>query len=245
MRAGRSEKRSRKENLVSRGNLCNLVVIIILISSAVSAVSAAQISVLPPSQTVSPGENFTVNIYVDPEGNRTYCAEFALSFNTSLLNATSINPGSFFDGFNTWAHHEINNSTGWVSYGETILGDGWVTEPNTLATISFQPVADHGLSELNFTRIILSNPDFERISTTASNGSVRIGLCGDVNEDKSVNMLDVIDLLYYVSYPGEYTIGSAWAADVNCDTRIDMLDVIDLLYYVSYPGEYELGCCEG
>jgi len=71
------------------------------------------------------------------------------------------------------------------------------------------------------------------------------GICGDVNEDGDVNMLDVIDVLYYVSYPGEYTIGSAWAADVNCDTRIDMLDVIDLLYYVSYPGEYELGCCEG
>jgi len=74
--------------------------------------------------------------------------------------------------------------------------------------------------------------------------SVKAGTCGDVNEDGDVNMLDVIDVLYYVSYPGEYTIGSAWAADVNCDTRIDMLDVIDLLYYVSYPGEYELECCE-
>ncbi|HJH25491.1 MAG TPA: hypothetical protein C5S37_01685 [Methanophagales archaeon] len=69
------------------------------------------------------------------------------------------------------------------------------------------------------------------------------GICGDVNEDEGVNMLDVIDVLYYVSYPGEYGIGSAWAADVNCDDSINMLDVIDLLYYVSYPGEYELGCC--
>ena len=70
------------------------------------------------------------------------------------------------------------------------------------------------------------------------------GICGDINEDEVVNMLDVIDLLYYVSYPGEYAIGSVWTADVNCDDNIDMLDVIDLLYYVSYPGEYELGCCE-
>ena len=77
------------------------------------------------------------------------------------------------------------------------------------------------------------------IATAAGNG-----ICGDVNEDEDVNMLDVIDLLYYVSYPGEYTIGSAWAADVNCDDNINMLDVIDLLYYVSYPGEYGLGCCE-
>ncbi|HJH25498.1 MAG TPA: hypothetical protein C5S37_01720 [Methanophagales archaeon] len=75
--------------------------------------------------------------------------------------------------------------------------------------------------------------------------SAPAGICGDVNEDEGVDMLDVIDLLYYVSYPGEYTIGSAWAADVNCDDSINMLDVIDLLYYVSYPGEYGLGCCEG
>ena len=67
--------------------------------------------------------------------------------------------------------------------------------------------------------------------------------CGDVNCDKAVDMSDVIDLLYYVGYPGQYTICNHWAADVNCDKRIDMSDVIDLLYYVGYPGQYELKCC--
>ena len=56
-------------------------------------------------------------------------------------------------------------------------------------------------------------------------------------------MSDVIDLLYYVGYPGQYTICNEWAADVNCDKAIDMSDVIDLLYYVGYPGQYELKCC--
>ena len=68
-------------------------------------------------------------------------------------------------------------------------------------------------------------------------------ICGDVNCNKVVDRSDARDLLYYVGYPGQYTICSEWAADVNCDKSIDMSDVIDLLYYVGYPGEYELSCC--
>jgi hypothetical protein len=59
-----------------------------------------------------------------------------------------------------------------------------------------------------------------------------------------VDMSDVIDLLYYVGYPGNYTIGSEWSADVNCDKAIDRTDVRALLHYVGYPGQSELSCCE-
>ena len=76
-----------------------------------------------------------------------------------------------------------------------------------------------------------------------NNGLTNIWMCGDVNGDEVVDMSDVIDLLYYVGYPGQYTICNEWAADVNCDEAIDMSDVIDLLYYVGYPGQYELKCC--
>ena len=67
--------------------------------------------------------------------------------------------------------------------------------------------------------------------------------CGDVNGDDAVDMSDVIDLLYYVRYPGHYTISEVWAADVNSDKQIDMSDVSDVLYYVGYPGQYKLNCC--
>jgi hypothetical protein len=67
--------------------------------------------------------------------------------------------------------------------------------------------------------------------------------CGDVNGDEAVDMSDVIDLLYYVRYPGHYTISEEWAADVNRDKQIDMSDVRDMLYYVGYPGQYKLNCC--
>jgi PKD domain./BNR/Asp-box repeat. len=67
--------------------------------------------------------------------------------------------------------------------------------------------------------------------------------CGDVNGDEVVDMSDVRDLLYYVGYPGQYTMYCKWTADVNCDKQLNMSDVIDLLYHVGYPGQYELNCC--
>jgi PKD repeat protein len=68
-------------------------------------------------------------------------------------------------------------------------------------------------------------------------------MCGDVNGDEVVDMSDVRALLYYVGYPGQYTMYCKWAADVNCDKQLNMSDVIDLLYHVGYPGQYELNCC--
>jgi len=80
-------------------------------------------------------------------------------------------------------------------------------------------------------------------SNETNNCLTNIWTCGDINCDRAVDMSDVIDLLYYVGYPGQYTICNHWAADVNYDKRIDLSDVIDLLYYVGYPGQYELKCC--
>ena len=251
MRIGRSENRRRKEsNLVVKIGAIS-VFLIILISSAVSAASAAQISVMPSYQEVSKGAFFTVDIFVGPEASEVVAAaQYKLRFNNTLLNATSLTEGDFFTGFDTMTFGvEINNITGRIGYGETIwpVGDVGVTDPRILTTITFQAIAEEdGVCELNFTEVKLSDPYAVSIPTNTSNGNVSVrtgGICGDVNDDESVNMLDVIDLLYYVSYPGEYAIGNAWAADVNCDTCIDMLDEIDLLYYVSYSGEYELNCC--
>lgn len=66
--------------------------------------------------------------------------------------------------------------------------------------------------------------------------------CGDVNCDQKVDISDVIRLLYYVGYPGQYSLCSEWAGDVTGDGTTDISDVIKLLYYVGYPGQYELEC---
>jgi hypothetical protein len=77
------------------------------------------------------------------------------------------------------------------------------------------------------------------------------GVCGDVAPypdcDRIINMGDVVLLLNYVGYPGEYELCCDWCGDVapypDCDGLINMGDVVLLLNYVGYPGEYHL-CCE-
>ena len=137
------------------------------------------VSVEPSFQTVSSGETFSVDIYVDPEVNATAGVDFMLCFNNTLLNATSITKGTFFSGFETKQFGvEINNTTGRVDYGETIwpIGDVGVTIPGTLATITFQAIAERGVSELDFEEVILSDPLGIKISNvTVINGTVEIG----------------------------------------------------------------------
>ena len=75
-------------------------------------------------------------------------------------------------------------------------------------------------------------------------------ICGDVNDDGSVNMADVMILWYDIAeYPsaGAWTISNEWAADVNCDGEINMADVMILWYDIAeYPsvGTWEVNCCE-
>ena len=147
-----------------------------VIAYAVSA-SAAQISVVPSSLTVFGGENFTVDIYIDPEGNKTAGAAYLLYFNNTLLNATSLTSGSFFNGYDTLSVGEgINNTRGWIDYGEYITGGGWVTDSGTFTTITFQAIGEQGISELRFDEMWtqLSDPDGYSIPINICNGNVKI-----------------------------------------------------------------------
>jgi len=208
--------------------------------------SAAHISVEPECQIIPPGEHFTVDIYVDPEGNETYAAEYKLQFNNTLVNATSQVNGSFLsqDGVSTLEIvNKINNTIGKIEYGETRqYVDYGVNTSGILATITFEALAD-GFCELGLYDVILStppDPDPETIPTNVTNGSVRIGLCGDVNSDKTVDMIDVLDTYDYFMY----NVGQLheWAADVNDDSTIDMIDVLDIYDHFMYGNDLNCRC---
>jgi len=71
--------------------------------------------------------------------------------------------------------NEINNTMGWLKYGETRTATPGITEPGVLATITFHAIDDiDGLSELKFTVVKLSDPKVNLIPANISNGSVEI-----------------------------------------------------------------------
>jgi len=222
-----------------------LTLLVILICCSALA-QATQISVEPPYVEVSEGGIFTVNITVYPEGNETYGAQYTLSFDNTLLNATEQTKGTFLsqDGVGTSVYTDkINNTLGEIKYSEARTGvDYGVTDPGVLTTIEFEVIAKHGTSGLLFDKAKLSTPGASYITgVVVNNGSVELvsGICGDVNGDDKVNIGDVIRLANHVGFPADpsyYPVDDN-LADVNNDGKVNIGDVIRLANHVGFPAD--------
>ena len=135
------------------------------------------IRVEPANSTVAPGESFTVNLSLDPNGAAISAVDFLLTFDPTAVNATSLTPGNFFSGFTTLSFGEgINNTLGEIDYGESIwpISEEGVTAPGTVATISFQTIGTHGTSNLEFQTVTISDPDARPLPANATGGIVTI-----------------------------------------------------------------------
>jgi len=146
--------------------------------TAIESASEPTINVEPSYLKVLQGDIFTVNITVDPANEKIRGAAFKLSFNNSLLNATSLVQGTFFSGFDTMLYGEgIKPALGKIDYAEAIKGDEGegVTKPGTIATITFEAIGERGVSKLHFEEIILSDPWANEISNiTVNHGNIEI-----------------------------------------------------------------------
>ena len=130
---------------------------------AVGSASETAISVEPSYLKVSPDEEFTVNITVDPDDVEIGCAQYALHFNNNVLKALVQIQGQFLsqDGVSTMVVRDnINNSIGKVEYGEIRLGDpdviGGVTTPGILATVTFRAL-EPGMYNLSLDFVQIAN----------------------------------------------------------------------------------------
>ena len=106
------------------------------------------------------------------------------------------------------------------------------------STAEADPVTTHSYATPGCYIVNLTVTDNDGLTNQTSK-CIAVG-CGDVNCDGSVNMGDVIALLYHVGYGSE--ICSEWAANVNGDSDVNMGDVIKLLYHVGYGEELECSC---
>jgi hypothetical protein len=132
------------------------------------------VSILPLSQTVSPGETFTVDVYCVP-AQPIKSFELKLSFNSSILQANSVTKGHIFNGFDTFFNPgNINNTDGTIVniYG-LIMESGNVTEPGIFATISFTAEPTFGTSILDIYDVGVTN-ETGYIPIAVNDGSVKV-----------------------------------------------------------------------
>ena len=143
-----------------------------------SACAPAPVSISPTSQTVSPGQTFTVDISVEPTV-LIAGAQFDLSFDSSLVTAVSVAEGDLFNqgGCNTYfvpgtIDNEAGTITGIVC---VIITPGCaVLDPGILATITFVAGETAGTSPLQLSNVIIGNKEGQAQGREIYDGSVEV-----------------------------------------------------------------------
>jgi len=191
----------------------------------------ATMKVIPSSIDCNRGEEFSIEIVVDPDGVPVYGAQYKLVFDTTSLEFVSQTAGDFLsqDGANTIEIvNRFNNESQKLEYGETRMGvETGVTAAGTLANITFRAIGDRG-SYLELTDVIISDLQAKEISV-----SVESGICLVDGKPPHTTAADAVIALE-MAVRGEYSA----EADVNGDNKITSLDALMILQ--SAAGDMEL-----
>ena len=228
------------------GKILTAFIAFVCVLQVVTISVAAGPAVTVENRDVSPGDTFTINITVDPQGEAIYGAQYDLYFDPAVLQVVSQTGGDFLsqDGANTIeVANTFNNTAGKLEYGETRIGtSSGVSGAGVLARITFEAVGA-GSTDLTLSNVLLSDPSPAPIpGIKTSNGSVRGYIYGDLAPYPAgncvVDMGDVIRLLDHVHDKEKYPVNEG-LADLDRDGEIDMDDVMLLLLVVGDPDEYE------
>jgi len=129
-----------------------------------------------------------------------------------------------FDNENLSENFTLSFNTGpdWLSLATT----SGTVEEGTSQNINFTSDAT-GLMGGNYHGYInvQSNGGSEGISVSLIVGAG--GITGDINNDNSVNVLDIVIIVNHI-LEGEYN----YAADINNDNSVDVLDIVIIVNYI-------------
>jgi trimeric autotransporter adhesin len=151
---------------------------VICFPTPISAAGSTLITVSAPTQSISLGTQFTVNIQVQPN-SPIIGAQFNLSFNPSLVNVNNIAEGNLFkqNGANTYfIPGTINNNTGVITGVACVaIGNGQsVSNPGIFAVITMTARTNTGTSTLNLSNVIIGDINGQSLGVTLVNSQVII-----------------------------------------------------------------------
>ena len=152
-----------------------------------TATAAPSVTIDPASTTeLSPGDTFSINIHVDPDGNGVSSGQIDLSFDTSVLEVTDLTAGDILgaDALNTGSGYD--NTAGTVT--AVLARIGTTTPPTaagTWATVNFSVKAGaaDGTTTIAITSAGLADESFEDITgitTTGGTATVGTGAPADI-----------------------------------------------------------------
>jgi len=137
------------------------------------------ISINPETKFVSPGDTFTLDIWVNPF-EAISGAEVDITFDPTLLIANTITEGDLFTGFNTHFNNgTIDNTAGTIQgiWGVIAdIGGGSTTTPGSFAQITFTSKMATGSTPINISHALIGTPEATPVHINILPGTVTIGV---------------------------------------------------------------------
>lgn len=142
--------------------------------------SPAEIMVMPSGKNVTFGQDFQLNVSIDPRGTAIAGAQLNLAFNKSILKINNILEGNLFKqgGASTMFNSGIiDNTNGTVSniYG-TIFGSSNITTQGTFIIINATAIGTSGTSGIDLSNIMVSDPMGAAVSFNTTGATININI---------------------------------------------------------------------
>jgi len=209
----------------------------ICISASASSIHVAQVQANPGDE----GVELAISLKNDKSLSG---AELLIEYDYSVMTLDTIESGARLSGFSDVGYYEY-------SYGKVagvffdITGLALPADSGEALKLNFNIKADAWvkLAEVNITEITAVDEDLELEPIAVTNGGIDligVYICGDVDDDDIVNILDIIYLINYKFKGGTAPIVLE-SADVNSDGTINILDIIYLVNY-KFKGGPEPDC---
>jgi len=157
-----------------------------------------KVTIVPATTTgVSSGSSFSVNVSVDPDGSGLSSGDIRLSFNTSILEVTSLTKGDILGTNAIDPGSNYNNTAGTVTTNYARVG---VTTPPTSAgtwakvVFKVKSGAPLGNTTIGITKANLADENFAELTgIIITNGTATVinKPTGDINGDGIVNYKDL------------------------------------------------------
>jgi hypothetical protein len=144
-------------------------------SKAVLAAGSATISLSPTTTSVDTGEDFTLSVLVDPNGESLDTVRVNMSYDPDLLEALRFDLGTQFPSLSPG--YEIDNTSGGLTYGGYKYGTQ-VTNEGTFATMTFRALSA-GTAKIDITSDSKAINDGEEKINTSVLGGATITIDGE------------------------------------------------------------------
>jgi len=161
-----------------------MFIIILILNPEFGSASPVEINIDTPSQPVYKGQDFNINISVDPVDNPITAIQFNLLFNSSLIEVRNIKEGFLLKqkGANTiFNSGTLNNKMGTVVnvWGLIITPGASITAQGIIAGLTLN-AKEAGSSKIILTNVIISNPENQAVQTVILDASVRAEIIVEV-----------------------------------------------------------------